>query len=155
MVSFKSLFDSLAPSAPVLAQGLYLIAALLVLWAVVSVWSSRRLTLPLAWALASLAAVLIDPHLVDYDLTVLVAAGVIALPLLRAAQWLVVALYPALLLRLAIPLGDHSLQISVIVLAALAWVGFAANRTLCSARAADGERRDPLPQLRRFSGGGH
>jgi hypothetical protein len=89
----------------------------------------------LAWALASLAAVLIDPHLVDYDLTVLVAAGVIALPLLRAAQWLTVALYPALLLRLAIPLGQQSFQVSVILLVAMLWITWRAlhreERQLC------------------------
>jgi hypothetical protein len=128
MASLKPFFDALTPAATPVAEGLYVIAALVLLIAVIAMWSLRRLNLPLAWAFASLAAVLIDPHLVDYDLTVLVAAGVLALPLLRAAQWLTVALYPLLLLRLAVPFGDQSVPLTPVVLAVMAWIIWRASR---------------------------
>jgi hypothetical protein len=135
MASLKSLIDALILTPTVLAQALYAAAALLLLGALVIIWRSRRLNLTLAWAFASLAAVLVDPHLVDYDLTVLVAAGVLALPLVRAAQWLTVALYPLLLLRAAIPLHGGTLPLAVIDLAAIAWVTFRSSRALSSSTA--------------------
>jgi hypothetical protein len=138
MASLKTFFEQLTPGATVLAQALYVLASLVLVAGLVKIWSARVLRLPLAWAFASLTAVLIDPHLVDYDLTVLVAAGVLALPLVRAAQWLTVALYPLLLLRAAVPLGDASLLLTATGLAALAWVAFSSNQSLTTALDANG-----------------
>jgi hypothetical protein len=63
-------------------------------------------------------AVLIDPHLIDYDLTVLVPAGVfmaLALPRTRVA---LVAMYIITLTRPHIQVGDGAILVIPIVLAA-------------------------------------
>jgi hypothetical protein len=83
--------------------------------------------MPAVWALSVLVAVLVDPHLVDYDLSVLVAAGVIAAPLVPRLAWLVVPLYPISLLRAQIPLGEASLQLTAPL---LVWCAFVIVREI-------------------------
>ncbi|HEV7666026.1 MAG TPA: glycosyltransferase family 87 protein [Chloroflexota bacterium] len=117
MASLKSFFDSLLPRQMWLAMGLYLMTTLLLLSCLVHVWSSRRLNLHLAWTFTVLTAVLIDPHLVDYDLTVLVAAAVSALLLIPELRPMAVGVFALLPLRAAVALGDSvSIQLSVLVL---------------------------------------
>src|SRR5262249_32217847 len=70
MASLKSFFDSLLPgSGRPLAVSLYAAASVALLSALAAVWAARRTTLQVSWILTSLVAVLVDPHLVDYDLT--------------------------------------------------------------------------------------
>jgi hypothetical protein len=86
--------------------------------------------LPLLWAFTCLVAVLVDPHLVDYDLTVLVAAGVIGAVLVPRLAWAIVPLYLVSLLRAQIPLFDSStLQLTTpLLLASAVWVYRQAQR---------------------------
>jgi hypothetical protein len=60
----------------------------------------------------SLLAVLADPHLVDYDLSVLVLAGVFAWSMMAELRWPIVLLYVVGLLRLQVPIGVGALQLS-------------------------------------------
>jgi hypothetical protein len=65
--------------------------------------------------------VLVDPHLVDYDLTVLVAAGVVGAALVPRLAWVILPLFLVSFLRAQIPLGDTSnLQLTAPLLLACA-----------------------------------
>jgi hypothetical protein len=68
-------------------------------------------------------AVLIDPHLVDYDLTVLVAAGVIGATLVPRYAVVIVPLFLVTVLRAQIPVGSVGLQLTAPLLLVLtAWI---------------------------------
>src|SRR5262249_17854720 len=85
-------------------------------------------SLPVTFALTCLIAVLIDPHLVDYDLTVLVAAGIVAAALVPRYTLIILPLYLATLLRVQIPLGEASLQLTApFLLVLLAWSAYEAR----------------------------
>ena len=75
--------------------------------------------LPALWAFTSLVAVLVDPHLVDYDLTVLVPAAVIAASLTRHLRWWIVLLYVLTLFRAQLPIGDSAIQLTTVALGVL------------------------------------
>jgi hypothetical protein len=76
-----------------------------------------------------LAAVLVDPHLVDYDLSVLVAPAVVGwLWIERRLRWLVALAYGVLLLRAELPLGTASLQLAPVVLAGIGLVVWRQSR---------------------------
>jgi hypothetical protein len=117
MASLKSFFDVLLPGNVPLALGLYLTAAVLLLGGVIAVWSSRRASRRLAWTFTCLVAVLVDPHLVDYDLSVLIPAGVMAATLMPSIRVWIALLYPLLVFRVQLPLGDSVLQCSPVVIA--------------------------------------
>jgi alpha-1,2-mannosyltransferase len=124
MHSLKAFFDLLLPAMPVVAWCLYAIASACLLVLLAAVWRRRPgpkdLALPLAFT--TLVAVLIDPHLVDYDLTILFPAALLAVPMLPRLRWLVLLLYPLLLFRAQLPLGDSALQLSVPALVLAAWL---------------------------------
>jgi len=106
MTSIKSFLDSLLPGlqAPSLLLYVLLSAALLVvLW---KIWSRPEIDLPVAFVLTCLIAVLIDPHLVDYDLTVLVAAGILGGTLIPRYALLILPLYIATILRAQYSVSD-------------------------------------------------
>jgi hypothetical protein len=127
MASLKSFFDLLLPGSAVVSLALYAVASLVLITVLVCTWTRPIVSLPLVWAFTSLVAVLVDPHLVDYDLTVLVSAGLVAMALVRQVRWWVVLLYVLLLLRVAVPIGDVSIQLAVPV---LAWCANLARREL-------------------------
>jgi hypothetical protein len=121
MLSLKSFFDLLLPGQIGLSLALYAAAAVTLVVLLVRAWSSpTRQPSPDLFAFASLVAVLVDPHLVDYDLTVLVACGLLASTAFARVRWWVVLLYPLILLRLAVPWGDANWQLSTLVLIAMA-----------------------------------
>jgi hypothetical protein len=123
MASAKAFFDSLLPGFASLSLALYVACCLALLLALVRVWTRPAVSLPLAWAFTCLIIVLIDPHLVDYDLTVLIAAGIVGAALMPRLAWPLLALYVISLLRAQIPLGDTStLQLTApLLLACAAW----------------------------------
>lgn len=119
MVSLKSLFDSLLPGHAALAVACYAAAAVALLVPLLHAWAPTRQPIPVLWAWTSLTAVLVDPHIIDYDLSVLVAAGVLAWPRYpQVGRWLACSLYVLLLLRAHVSVGFGSIQ-----LATLATVG--------------------------------
>jgi alpha-1,2-mannosyltransferase len=113
MASLKSFFDALLPGQTLLSLSLYAASALGFLVVLLRVWSLPVRSLPLLWALTSLVAVLVDPHLVDYDLTVLVPAGVLAGARMPSLRWPMVLAYVLALFRAQAPLGAASLQLTV------------------------------------------
>ena len=117
MASAKSFFDSLLPGLGLISLSLYLATSLALLGVLFRVWSRPVASLPGVWALTVLIALLVDPHLVDYDLTVLVLAGVLIAPRLRQYAWLVIPLYLVTLLRAQVPVGDGSLLLTTPLLA--------------------------------------
>jgi uncharacterized membrane protein (UPF0127 family) len=128
MHSLKALFDLLLPAEATLALVLSVLASLALLVPLVRAWSvpnAWREQLPMRWALTSVIAVLIDPHLVDYDLAVLVLTGLligVASPAGR--RWVLgfyAAMVAALLFDFKFPIGDTQLQLTVPLLAAFAW----------------------------------
>jgi hypothetical protein len=123
MASAKAFFDALLPGLGAVSLAAYAMVAaalLLVLW---QIWRRPDVNLPVAFALTCLVAVLIDPHLVDYDLTVLVAAGVVAAALVPRYALLIVPLYVVTLIRAQIPLGGATLQFTAPLLLVLtAWL---------------------------------
>jgi hypothetical protein len=144
MASLKSFFDLLLPrelsiplglplSIPVgpislpISLGLYVVSALALLASLLRTWARPVASLPLTWAFTSLVAVLVDPHLVDYDLTVLVSAGIVSLALVRQVRWWLVLLYLLLLLRVQLPVGEVNIQLAV---PALVWCAFLVHREL-------------------------
>jgi alpha-1,2-mannosyltransferase len=124
MVSIKSFVESLFGGQSGLALGLYLLASAILLGVVFDAWARRRAPLPIVWAFTCLVAVLVDPHLVDYDLTVLVPAGVLATVYIPSVGWWIVLLYPLLVVRAEVPIGDFAVQLStpvLLVCAGLVW----------------------------------
>ena len=81
------------------------------------------------WALTSIVAVLVDPHLVDYDLAVLIPAAIFLAILVPALRWTIVAMYPLSLFRMSPVVGDVVVQVTVIVLLWWAVVLFRELRT--------------------------
>jgi hypothetical protein len=136
MASAKSFLDTLLPGGlgPValLIYVLVSVALLALLW---QAWRRPTLDLPIAFALTSLVAVLVDPHLVDYDLTILVAAGVVAYTLVPRYALLIVPLYIATIFRAAIPIGDAAIQLTAPLLLLLTVWLFWETRPQTEARA--------------------
>ena len=122
MHSLKAFFDLLLPSLPVAAWLLYAASSAVLLAAVALVWSRRPTDVALPFAFTTLVAVLVDPHLVDYDLSVLLLPAVLAIPALPALRGWALLLYPVLLLRTQLPIGPASLQISTLLVLACAWM---------------------------------
>ena len=122
MASLKSFLDLLLPDAAALTLGLYLVGSIALLSAVVVGWSDRRTPPQLAWIMTCLAAVLIDFHLVDYDLTVLVSAGVFLGSLVGFNRLWLVALYLSSLLRISVPIGPSSVQVTTLILVSIAMI---------------------------------
>src|SRR5437773_607594 len=124
MHSLKSFFDLLMPEYPGLALALSLGGSAALLTALVrlatspSVWIER--TLPLFYAFASVVGVLIDPHIFDYDLTVLVFAALLVGTIEPPARWWFLGFYVLLFLREPVPVGDQFFQPTVLVLVAFA-----------------------------------
>jgi alpha-1,2-mannosyltransferase len=117
MVSLKSFLDSLLPGQPYVTAAIYVAGSALLLSLLFRYWASRRTPLKLTWIVTSLVAVLVDPHLVDYDLTVLVPAGVLAVAYVPAVRWWLVVLFVLVVFRAQLPLvGASALQLSPIVL---------------------------------------
>ena len=120
MASAKSLFDALLP-------GLGVVSLLSYVARRARPCSSRSgksgaapsVNLSVAFAMTTLVAVLIDPHLVDYDLTVLVAAGIVAGVLVKRYALVILPLYVVTLLRAQIPFGDATIQLTAPLLAVL------------------------------------
>jgi hypothetical protein len=123
MASLKSFLDALLPGLSLLSLLAYVAvsaALLLLLW---QVWRRRPMDLSIAFALTCLVAVLVDPHLVDYDLTVLVAAGIVAWSLIPRYAIVILPLYLVTLLRAQIPFGEATLQLTAPLLVVLTlWI---------------------------------
>ena len=117
MASLKSFFDVLLPGQTWSALVLYATSSVGLLLMLLRAWSRSSQSLPLVWASTSLVAVLVDPHLVDYDLTVLVAVAVLVGPLVPRLRWPLVLMYLVSLFRAQLPIGDVSLQFAVPLLA--------------------------------------
>jgi alpha-1,2-mannosyltransferase len=122
MVSLKPFLDTLLPAQPMVALGLYLAATPVLVGAVFRLWADRHAPLWLAWTFTSLVAVLVDPHLVDYDLTVLVAAGILGAIHIPTLRWWFVLLYILLVFRAQLPVGDGVVQLSTLVLLVCLWL---------------------------------
>jgi alpha-1,2-mannosyltransferase len=117
MASLKSLVDQLLVGHPSLALGLYLASSIVLVAGLLVVWSGRTPT-HVAWIFTCLIAVLIDPHLVDYDLSVLVPAGLLAAIYVPRLRWCMVLLYLLVAFRVQVPFGEPVLQLTPLVLAA-------------------------------------
>jgi alpha-1,2-mannosyltransferase len=124
MHSLKSFFDLLIPNGPAFALALTLLASAVLLLAMArtaaspAVWTSRMLA-PF-YALACVIGVLVDPHIFDYDLTVLVLVALLVGPLEPRARWWFLGFYGLLFLREPLPLGNVYLQVTIPVLVAFA-----------------------------------
>jgi alpha-1,2-mannosyltransferase len=116
MHSIKSFLDLLLPGMPLFSIGLFTISAGVLLVLLCRAWADHGHSVVALWPLTSLVAVLVDPHLVDYDLTVLVPAGVLAAIYLPRVRVWIALLYPLLVFRAQLPLGDASVQFSTLVL---------------------------------------
>lgn len=123
MASAKAFFDALLPSLASLSLALYVVVTVALLAAMAFIWSRRSVNLPTAWLFTCLVAVLVDPHLVDYDLTVLITAAVAAAPLVSRQRWAALLLYVLSLLRAGLPVGELSVQLTPLLLVITAvWV---------------------------------
>lgn len=111
MASLKSFFDVLLPQSPITALAAYALAAAALTGLVLYQWHRERRATPRLWALTSLVAVLVDPHLVDYDLSVLIPAGAFLAIDDRRLRWPIALLYVLILLRAQLPIGQITLQL--------------------------------------------
>jgi hypothetical protein len=127
MASLKSFVDVLLPGTPTAALSVYVLASLALLAGTVVLWSTNRSSLRVRWIVTCLVAVLVNPHLVDYDLTVLVPAGIMAAAMLPITRVWIAVLYPLLVIRVAVPLGDSAIQLTPLLIAvvlATVWLHF-------------------------------
>jgi hypothetical protein len=117
MVSLRSFLEILFAGYSTVSLGLYAVTSAILLVALFERWAHRRASLDMLWIFTCLVAVLADPHLVDYDLTVLIPAGVLAVTCAPSVRWWLVLLYVLLVFRAQLPLpGDAAVQLSTLVL---------------------------------------
>ncbi|MDQ6671953.1 MAG: DUF2029 domain-containing protein [Chloroflexota bacterium] len=123
MVSLQSLANTLLREQPTLAIGLYAAGSALLLGLLVRVWAGLRAPLNLIWVFTSIVAVLVDPHLLDYDLTVLIPAGILGAMYVPGIRWWLVGLYVVVVFRAQLPIADGSaIQLTVLVLCVCAGI---------------------------------
>ncbi len=123
MYSLKAVFDLLLPSEPGAALALTSVASAVILLLLMRTWSLTRVrdhSLALRWALTVVVAVLVDPHLLDYDLTVLLLPGLLLVGEVRDARWWIAAIYILVVADAPLPLGGANLQVAVLLLAGFA-----------------------------------
>ena len=157
MHSLKAFFDLLLPDQSGLGLALYGAASAVLLVPLVRVWSlanAWRDHLALRWALTSVIAVLLDPHLVDYDLVILVLTGLLIGATVRGGRWWLLGVYLALLGSLlfdvTLPFGGQ-LQPSVLVFVGfVAWSWYRLERLSVPAAVSV---VTPLPRVRPEPGG--
>ncbi len=118
MHSIKGFFDLLLPGQTALSWAFYAVASLGLLGFLARAWRHARSITPPLWIVTSVVVALVDPHLVDYDLTVLVPAGVLLAVYVPNLRWLMLALFPLLIFRVQVPLGPSAVQITTLVLLA-------------------------------------
>jgi hypothetical protein len=121
MASLKAFFDQLLVEQSTTALAAYVAAALILVASTTWLWMNRCHPIPVAFGLTSLIAVLFDPHLVDYDLSVLVGAGVLLIRN-RTLAWMSVAVYMAVVLRLQIPVGGTIVLVTPLLLCVCAYL---------------------------------
>jgi hypothetical protein len=123
MYSLKAFFDVLLPEEPRFALGLSLLGSLVVLGLIVRIWrdpAAFQHNVSLRWVFTMLAALLVDPHLLDYDLTVLVLPALLMLCELPDAPWWIAGMFLITLIDTPLTVGVVHLQTGVILLAMLA-----------------------------------
>ena len=119
MHSLKSFLDLLLPAtsglplALTLAAGAALVVPLFRTWRSAGSWGQG---IEARWAFTSIVAVLIDPHIFDYDLSVLVLSGILVGWSLSGARWWLLAFDVLAFLRAPVPVGAVYLQPTVPVL---------------------------------------
>jgi alpha-1,2-mannosyltransferase len=145
MHSLKGFFDLLLPGQSSLALALYALAAVALLAVLWRAWGQPRELTPQLWVLTSAVIALVDPHLVDYDLTALIPAGVMAAIYLPHLRWLILAMYPLLVFRSQLPLSERSLQITTLVLLGCAAYAFEAVTARRSQPAGASATLTPVP----------
>jgi alpha-1,2-mannosyltransferase len=116
MHSLKSFLEQLLSNAPWLALVLYAVLSLGLVVLLARAWARRPEPSVTLWGATCLVAVLVDPHLVDYDLTVLVGAAALIAARDVASRWVLLALGGLLMFRAGVPLGEASLQLSTVAL---------------------------------------
>jgi hypothetical protein len=123
MYSFKAFFDVLLPEQSHIALGLAVACSLAVLAALFRVWSTPRALshdVRLRWIFTMLVVLLVDPHLLDYDLTILVLPGLLMIGLLPETAWWMAPLFVITAIDAPLSLGPVSLQLGVVLLTTLA-----------------------------------
>lgn len=125
MHSLKSFFDLLLPTNAAFALALSVVVSLALavtlvrLAASTSAW--RPASLPWLYALICVLGVLVDPHIFDYDLAILLCSAILIGTLDHAARWWFLGFYALMFLREPIPVGDVYVQLSVPALVVFAW----------------------------------
>jgi alpha-1,2-mannosyltransferase len=136
MYSLKALFDVLLPGQSNGALILSAIGSLGLLGLLVRVWRVRDALsrdLSVRCAFTFIVALLVDPHLLDYDLTVLVLPSLLMVGVVSDAPWWIAGLFIVTMIDLPLSLGILNLQIGVLLLVALAirlWWRLESNRGL-------------------------
>lgn len=122
MHSLKALLDLLMPASPAVALALSATLSGALATVIARVWHSREAwhpeRLPIAYSLTVIGGLLVNPHLFDYDMTLLLLPGVILATAVPAARWWLLGMYVLLFMREPIPLGEVALQPTVLLLAA-------------------------------------
>jgi hypothetical protein len=75
--------------------------------------------LALQWTFTMVVALLVDPHLLDYDLTILVLPGLLLVTALSDAPWWLLGAYVVTLADLPLTVGTVSVQVGVLLLLGL------------------------------------
>jgi len=120
MHSLKTFFDLLFAGQTQLALAAYGLSTLGLLGLLAWVWTrSAELDARRLWALTLLIGVMIDPHIVEYDLLVLIPAGIFLAMLVPWSRWTMLGFLPLTLVRVTPTIGESVIQLTVIVL--LCW----------------------------------
>ncbi len=133
MSSVTAFITQLVPGHISVALALSLVACTALVGLLIAVWrrpGGDSLS-AYGWSLTVLIALLVDPHLVDYDLTTLVLVGILVTPVVPSIRLLAVVLYALMLVRFQIPLLGGSLQLVTVALVA---AGYLVYRRLGHAR---------------------
>lgn len=123
MYSLKAFFDVLLPGQSITSLVLSILCSVVVLGLLARAWrvhGSLHRDLPLLWVLTMLGAVLVDPHLLDYDLTVLILPALLIVGMLPEASWWMVGMFVVTAIDAPLIVGPVNLQLGVVLVAALA-----------------------------------
>jgi hypothetical protein len=84
-------------------------------------WTQRaHVSTRILWAVTCVVAVLINPHIIEYDLSVMIPAAVFVGLLVPGLRWTILAFYPMALVRVTPGVGEASVQLTVVLL--LVWL---------------------------------
>jgi hypothetical protein len=122
MFSVKALWDLLSPNqsqATLVMTVLTVIGLLAVLLRTWTLGQAPHRSIGLRWSVTVAIAVLVNPHILDYDLTLLLLPGLLLVTTQPLTRWWALAMYVVALVDAPLVIGSMKLQVATLLLLTL------------------------------------